>query len=279
MPLLAIVSPTRSTARGTPCRQPLLLDDREVPTLDVGGLRTAQLVDLEDQAGHSESPEGSVTMTRPPWSFDSEEWAERRAPTGWWGRAAAAWVLSRAVVSPMAAAEPGDRGGSEVQPNSSQGLAQAVLLHRGRARGAGRMRALRAELLGLREELARLDVDPSPDRVGRPLGHRDAAAMLLAETLASAPARHGEPAAVGRAESPKGAPPGGRSLETFGRILSQPQPWSYGPGCNPGANAISLTENPDLQDFQRGVRSPSESPARRTLPWISRGLRNRTPRC
>jgi hypothetical protein len=125
-------------------------------------------------------------MTRRDASSDTEESEERIART-WWCRRAVPWALCLAVLAPSGVTDAGDRGGSKVRLDTSQSLSQAALLQRGRARGAGKLRELRTEMVRLREELARLDVDPSPDRIGRARTHRQAITRKLAEAVASAP--------------------------------------------------------------------------------------------
>lgn len=116
---------------------------------------------------------------------------------------AAACVFSFAALAGAGAADAGEREGAAVELVSPQALAQSVLLHRGRARGTGPMRRLRTELVDLRAELAGLDADPSPERVGRALGRRQAVAALLAEAAARVPARGGETGAPAREASPR----------------------------------------------------------------------------
>lgn len=153
-------------------------------------------------------------MTRRGSSIDSEGSSVRKAPI-WRCRRAVPWVLLLAVLGPASGVEAGDRGGSAVRLESSQSLARRALLHRGAGRGAGRMQALRTELVRLREELAHLEVDPSPDRVGRALGHRQAITGLLAGARTSAPAeRQAREAAPSGLRSRVAISPGGVGLET-----------------------------------------------------------------
>ena len=146
--------------------------------------------------------------------IDSDESRERRAPTRWCGRAAP-WLLCLSILTPGIGAEAGDRGGSIVRLESSQSLARRALLHRGAGRGEGKMQALRAELVRLREELAQLEADPSPDRVGRALGHRQAITGLLAGARTNARAdRQALGAAPIGSRSQVGGAPVAAGLET-----------------------------------------------------------------
>lgn len=217
--------PPGTTFNRGPCPDPRSTGRGESP--GCAGLRSGRALRCSDRRAALEDrrpricncSEGSVTMIQGSSGIDPEESAEGKAPASCC-RCAAASLLALAVLIPTGAAEAGERRGPVVQLESSEDLAQAVLLHRGSARGAGSMRALRAELVGLRQELAQLGVDPSPDRVGRALGHRDAAASLLPEAVGRAPARPGEPTATRPGPlSPEVAAPGGPGIEAQVRDL------------------------------------------------------------